>query len=278
MLRQAAEAAERMQGDDKTYLKSIIATGLGIALVDYGLPEEGLRVTARGDVLSRALGSPDLNFAQALQTAARAAAESGDLTLAKARLDEASAITARHDPAASRELANRNLVQRARIALYGGRPAEAADWLKKAGVYDLTNVPVTRFEVLDRLMVAEVRLASNDFEEARSAAQQVRTAIDQLGLGDAASRELARLDIVDGRLRLRAADARAATVFFQRALNARQRVLDPQSPLVAEALIYLAQARLAAGDSMEAQRLQREARSVLALHAGTAPRFAALLP
>ena len=46
----------------------------------------------------------------------------------------------------------------------------------------------------------------------------------------------------------------------------RQRVLDPKSPQVAEALIYLAKARRAAGDSAEAEQLLKAARVVLAAH------------
>ena len=90
-----------------------------------------------------------------------------------------------------------------------------------------------------------------NYEAARLAAQQVRTAIDQLGLGAAASREIARLDIIDGRLQLKT-DLAAATVFLRRALSERLKMLDPKSPLMAEAMIYLAAARRAAGDTAEA--------------------------
>ena len=140
----------------------------------------------------------------------------------------------------------------------------------------LLDPPRDRFQLLDRLLSAEVHLSNGDLDVARSASQQVRTGIERLGLGDAASRELARVDVIDGRLRLEQADAAGATDFFRRALSVRQRVLDPQSPQVAEALIYLAKARRAAGDSAEAEPLLKAARGVLSAHPGVAPQFAAM--
>ena len=177
-----------------------------------------------------------------------------------------SAVIARHDPQAGRELATRNQVGRARLALRANRASEAVEWLRKAGVDDLLEPPRDRFQLLDRLLSAEVHLSNGDLEVARTASQQVRTGIERLGLGDAAARELARLDIIDGRLRLEEADAAGATVLFRRALSVRQRVLDPQSPYVAEALVYLAKARRAAGDFAEAEQLLKAARVVLSAH------------
>jgi eukaryotic-like serine/threonine-protein kinase len=276
LLRQAVETARRTKGEDETYLNSTLLSGLGNALVDHGLPEEGGRSLARAVALERAGGSNDLFLAQLLLMAARASVESGDLQLASTYLDEASAVIARHDPQAGRSLATRSQVARARLALRANRASQAAEWLTKAGVNDLAGVPRSGVELLDRLLSAEVHLANRDFEAARLASQQVRTAIEQLGLGDAVSRELARLDVIDGRLRLEQADAAGATIFLRRALSVRQRVLDPQSPLVAEALIYLAKARRAAGDGAEAEQLRKAARAVLSAHPRVAPQFGAM--
>jgi serine/threonine-protein kinase len=276
LLRQAVETARRTKGEDETYLSSTLLSGLGNALVNHGLPEEGGRMVARAIALSRASGSNDLGHAQFLIMAARASVESGDLQLASTHLDEASAVIARHDPQAGRALATRIQIGRARLALRANRASEAVEWLIKAGVDDLLDPPRDRYQLLDRLLSAEVHLANGDLDVVRSASQQARTAIERLGLGDAASRELARLDVIDGRLRLDEADAAGATVSFRRALSVRQRVLDPQSPQVAEALIYLAKARRAAGDSAETEQLLKAARVVLAAHPGVAPQFASM--
>ena len=77
-------------------------------------------------------------------------------------------------------------------------------------------------------------------------------------------------------LRLEQADAAGATFFFRRALSVRQRVLDPQSPQVAEALIYLAKARRAPAITLKPEQLLKAARGVLSAHPGVASQFAAM--
>ena len=99
--------------------------------------------------------------------AARASVESGDLQLASTYLDEASAVIARHDPQAGRELATRNQIGRARLALRANRASEAVEWLRKAGVDDLLDPPRDRFQLLDRLLSAEVHLANGDLDVVR---------------------------------------------------------------------------------------------------------------
>ena len=208
--------------------------------------------------------------------AARAPTEAGDIALAISRLDEANAIIAQHEPQAAGDLLTRNQVERARVVLRANRGTEAVELLQRAGVKDAAEIPTDRNALVVRLLLAEAHLAAGNYEVARSNAQQARSAIDQLGLGEAAIREIARLDVIDGRLQLKT-NPSAATVFLRRALGLRQQVLDPKSPLVAEAMIYLAAARRAAGDTAEARQLLQAARAVLATHPAVAPQFAALL-
>ena len=276
LLRQAVETTRRTKGEDETFLNPKVLSVLGVALVDQGLAADGEPFLARAVALKKAAGRNNLALAAYLHMAARAPTEAGNIELANARLEEAGAIIAQHEPEAGRDLLKRNQVERARVSLRANRGSEADEWLQRAGYKEAVDPPTDRHQLAARLLMAEVHLSTGNFEAARLAAQQVRTAIDQLGLGEAASRERARLDIIDGRLQLKT-DVAAATVFLRRALSERLKILDPKSPLVAEAMIYLAAARRAAGDTAEAKQLLQAAREVLGAHAGVAPQFAALL-
>lgn len=275
LLREAVETARRTKGEDESFLNPKVLAVLGIALVEHGLAEEGEPMLARAVALKKAAGRNNLALAAFLHMAARAPTEAGDIALAIARLDEANAIIAQHEPPAAGDLLTRNRVERARVALRANRGTEAVEWLQHAGVKDAADIPTDRNALVVRLLLAETQLAAGNYEAARFAAQQVRSAIDQLGLGQVAIREIARLDLIDGRLQLKT-DPSAATVLLRRALGTRQQVLDPRSPLVAEAMIHLAAARRAAGDTAEARQLLQAARGVLAAHPGVAPQFAAM--
>jgi serine/threonine-protein kinase len=273
-LREAIETQRRTKGDNETYVLPKALTTLGLVLVDYGRAEEGAPLLERAVKLRR--GPNPRSLAGFLQSAARAQIEAGNLARAKTLLDEAATIIDGLKPDAARGSRNDNDCERAHLALRAEQPQQALALLQggcAGGDEPLANKNAVR----GRIFVAEAHLQGGEIDVSARMSQQARAVIERLQLGPAAVAMLARLDIIDARVLLAHGDAAGATALLRRAREARQELLDPNSPLVAEAEVWLARARRAAGDTREAAQLMRQARAALSSHAMLAPYFSHLL-
>jgi serine/threonine-protein kinase len=274
-LRQAVETQERTKGANETFRLPKALSMLGITLVDYGRAEEGAPLLERVVVLKQG-PHPNLATAAYLHLAARAQIEGGNQARALALIEQASQIIGQQDPKAAATMATRNQVERAYLAARFDRPQEALALMQGAGlVHD--DLAADRRQLVDRVMLAEVQVSSGALEAAATSSQQARAAIEHQRLGAAAAREEARLDIVDARILLAHGDAVRSTALLRQALATRLKMLDVNSPLVAEAEIWLARARRAAGDKREATSLTQQARVAISSHSQIPPYFSHLL-
>lgn len=271
-LRQAAETHLRVRGENETFNGPKYLSLLGVVLVDHGRAAEGASYLTKAIELKRAGGRNNLSLAAFLHLAARGPVEIGDPQTSLARLDEARDIIASHDPESGRDLLHRNQIERARLALRSNRAAEAVQIMRKE-LGDPQDVPQSRNDLGDRLLFAETQAHSGDLQAAAHTTQLIRSAIDELGLARAAEREIARLDVVDAKVQLSKSDLAGATESLQRAVATRQKLMDPMSPLLAEAQFELARVRQLGGSREAAARLLREAHKVLAANPAVAPQF-----
>jgi tetratricopeptide (TPR) repeat protein len=270
VLRQVLETHQRTKGDNDAYQGTQFLSLLGMILVEHGRAEAGQDFMERAIELKRSADRNNLALAAFLHLAARAPMETGDIALATAHLEEARTIIAAHDEESGRDLALRNKLERARLAFRANRPAEALQLFQEfMGAAE--DPPQTRQALMYRILLAEIQAQNGDVQAATRSSQSARDAIERLGLAKPAAREIARLDIVEGKIRLAKADADGATTLFRRALATRQALLDANSPPVAEAQLELARARKQAGDAQEAKALLRDARAIIATHRGVAP-------
>ena len=273
VLRQVLETHQRTKGENDAYQGTQFLSLLGMILVDHGRAEEGQDFMERAIELKRNADRNNLALAAFLHLAARAPMETGDMALATAHLDEARTIIAAHDEASGQDLARRNKLERARLAFRANRPAEALQLFQEVmGASE--DPPQTRQELMYRVLLAEIQAQHGDMQAADRLSQSARDAIEHLGLTRAAAREVARLDMIDGKVRLARSDAEGASTLLRRALATRQALLDASSPLVAETQLELARARKQAGDAQEAKALLRDARAIIATHRGVAPLIA----
>jgi tetratricopeptide (TPR) repeat protein len=270
VLRQVLETHQRTKGDNDAYQGTQFLSLLGMMLVEHGRAEEGQDFLERAIELKRSADRNNLALAAFLHLAARAPMETGDIALATAHLEEARTIIAAHDEESGQDLALRNKLERARLAFRANRPAEALQHFQEF-MGESADPPQTRQSLMYRILLAEIQAQNGDVQAATQSSQSARDAIERLGLTKSAEREVARLDIVDGKVRLAKSDADGAATLFQRALATRQALLDANSPPVAEAKLELARARKQAGDAQEAKALLRDARAIIATHRGVAP-------
>jgi Tfp pilus assembly protein PilF len=270
VLRQVLETHQRTKGDNDAYQGTQFLSLLGMILVEHGRAEEGQEFLERAIELKRSADRNNLALAAFLHLAARAPMETGDIALATAHLDEARTIIAAHEKESSQDLALRNKLERARLAFRANRPAEALQLFQEF-TGDSADPPQTRQALMYRILLAEIQAQNGDMQAATQSSQSARDAIERLGLAKPAEREIARLDIVEGKIQLARSAADGATTLFRRALATRQALLDANSPPVAEAQLELARARKQAGDAQEAKALLRDARAIIATHRGVAP-------
>jgi serine/threonine-protein kinase len=274
-LREAIEAQRRTKGDNETYVLPKALIILGLVLVDYGRAEEGAPLVERAVELRRG-PNPAPALAGFLQSAARAQIEAGNLARAKTLLDEAATISDGLKPDAARERRGDNDCERAHWALRAEQPQQALTLLR-GGCAGGDAPPANKNAVRGKIFVAEAHLQAGDIDAAARLSQEARAVIERLHLGPAAGTMSARLDIIDARVLLAQGDAVGATALLRRALQARQTMFDPNSPLVAESEVWLARARRAAGDTSEAAQLMQRARTALSSHAMLAPYFSHLI-
>ena len=274
LLREAAQTQQRTKGDNEAFHLPRTLSMLGVVLADYGQAEEGAEWLDRV-VRLKLQGPQNLAVAAYLNLAARVHADAGHMARAAALLDQAGRIVNQQPAASSREAVAKHHIERARWALRAAQPARALAQLTP-DIIATGAVPNSRATLGDHVFLAEVQAASGDWPAAEASARRARQAIEQLHIAPAALRENARLDVLQGRLQLTHGDAAAASALLRHALALRNDILDPQSPLRAEALAYLARARRAAGDEREAALLLSQARKALGAHPALPPSFAAL--
>ena len=274
-LRQAVDTERRTKGDSEIYVLPKALTILGLVLVDYGRAEEGAPLLEQAVELKRGpkAGIGEIGF---MQSAARAQTEAGNVVRAQTLLDEASKLIDGLKPEFARLVRADNDCERARLALRSDQPKAALALLEGHCAGDASR-PADHNAVRGRIFMAEVSLQAGDIDAAARMSREARAVFGDVSAGRASPSEIARLDTIDARVLLAQGDAAGATSLLRRAVEARQAMLDSNSPLLAESEVWLARARRAAHDEQEAKQLMQQARARLASHATLAPYFSHLM-
>ncbi len=110
-----------------------------------------------------------------------------------------------------------------------------------------------------RGIFAEALFASSLDQEALSTIAEIKTALANYNAQTAIPLLNAKMDLIEGGVKLRAGDAVGALPLLEKALAERVARLSPSSPFLAEAYLWVARAKLALGKHSEAASLFQNA-------------------
>jgi tetratricopeptide (TPR) repeat protein len=157
-------------------------------------------------------------------------------------------------------------LSKARAQLGLGRTSEAVELLR-----DLTERGPTLASAPLRAMsiqgfLAEALFANGQDADALTVVAQIRSALAVKRAASAIPLLTAKLDLIEGGVKLRAGDAANALPLLEKALTERTARLAPSSPYLAEAQLWVMRAKLALNKRAEAAALFDNAKLVRARH------------
>ncbi len=267
LLLSAKQLALKIRGASDTTHTPIALMDYGYSQAQAGVLEQGLDDIQKAIALHRSSDSQSSIFmATMLERAASPLSEMGRYAAAHAYLDEASALrmNARVKPRTSPF--NMNTRARIRLALFEGNTRMAQSLLDELFVDSDESMGVSLTLVELWLLTAEVDLASGRNIPASELALRVRAKIQSSGQGTYHAFYAIRADLVAGAAVLQDGRPAAALPLLQQTLAAREKLLAPASPRIAEAQILLAECHLALGEVGPARSLANAAAVIHALH------------
>ncbi len=276
LMEEAAATATAQGAALPDFVGAVIAAIRGLALLQEGRPDDAAPLIAIDLADARANYPRSAPLASALYAHAMLQHVRGDHAAALAALDEAAAIEADVASGAGSARANRYRLERARVLVAAGEPAQALAELERvARPRAAQHLPLVVQDVQRRIVAADALLALG---RASDAAVQARQALSQVEA--APTRRYHALLEADAAQRLgtallHAGDAAAARPLLERAVALRQRLDAPASPWLAQARVALAADLRALGDAGAALPLELAARDAAAAHTRLAAHFAA---
>jgi predicted negative regulator of RcsB-dependent stress response len=260
-----------VRGDDDPQLTAIIRLDLGRVLLMRGEYAEGERHLQRVVELFSANGQPTIN----------ARIQLGRLHTETGRFDLAARDLAGIDEAAAKTFGPGSWIHATALNRLGdlylaqGRRAEARNYFERTHreARDVEGLSPNR--AYARVGLLRLALAENDPhvpDTARALLAEIESAKTRGDMPD----EEAAAHMMLGVGLLRAGKPMDAKSHLERAVEMRARMDAPGSPLLAEARLYLAGQRLAAGADDDARRLIAEAQRALASQP-VGPQFRRLL-
>ena len=184
-----------------------------------------------------------------------------------AALAEASAILAKvgKDVGADEDVQHRSFKARAYLAL--GRAQQSVELLNDLKSDHQSFASAPNRAGLFHSYLADAQLAVGNDVEALKAVTDVRSLLASKNAGTAIPLLAAKLDLVEGAVKLRAGDAVGALPLLEKTLAEREARLSPASPFLAEAYLSVARAKLALGKRTEAASFLQKANDVRARNA-----------
>jgi tetratricopeptide (TPR) repeat protein len=149
-------------------------------------------------------------------------------------------------------LTQRNLGSIARTLDLAGRPEESLALYREVRRRRAAGGPEAPPMIPVTVSEAEVLIRLGQLDEAE---QRLKNVQKDLAAGPAGSLDAAGADVAVGRLRLAQGNAAAATEALRRAVALRERLVPPDSELLAEARCELGRALIAGGEAAEGKKL-----------------------
>jgi eukaryotic-like serine/threonine-protein kinase len=150
----------------------------------------------------------------------------------------------------------------ARTYLALGRTPQAVELLRGLVKNGPTLASAPFRAVTMRGIFAEALFASNLDQEALSTVAEIKTALANHHAQTAIPLLNAKMNLIEGGVKLRAGDAAGALPLLEKALAERVARLSPSSPFLAEAYLWVARAKLALGKRSEAASLLQKATEI----------------
>lgn len=258
----AIDTLEKSTGGSYEFQGSRELLAYGHTLLAFGnLSAAGEALKKAKDLRNRTL--PDTFFtAPVMDDLAQCLAQMGSENEAVAALEEANQILMKFGEGrgSDDEMLHRFAEARAHLAM--GRTQFALELLRylvKDGP-TLSSAPLRAIAV--REVFAEALFASSLDQEALSTVGEIKTALANHNAQTAIPLLNAKMDLIEGGIKLRAGDAASALPLLEKALAERVARLSPSSPFLAEAYLWVARARLALGKRSEAASLFQKATEV----------------
>ena len=226
-----------------------------------GRLQEAAALMAASVDVQRASGTDHLYLAACLLFLASSQRDLGRYEQALKLLDEAAAIYPARKPGEDSGVGRVLAQMRAQMLAASGRRHEAAAVFKELPHQDvgsLDGLDALR-ELLENAAIA-LELGLN--ERALAQATAARRFIQERHLGRYLRIEFGNAQLIEGRVRLRAGELDAARLALEQAVNEYTAVLDPVSPDVADAQVWLARVLLEFGQRDQARQLAALAAAV----------------
>jgi eukaryotic-like serine/threonine-protein kinase len=231
----------------------------GFTLLEFGnLAEAELALKKAKELRERA--RPNTFFsAIVMETLAPCFAQMGRDSEAEASLAEANQILLKLGKGRGSDEEMLHRFAEARTYLAMGRIPQALVLLRGLMKDGPTLASAPLRAVTMRGIFADALFASNLDQEALNTIAEIKTALTNHHAQTAIPLLNAKMDLIEGGVKLRAGDAANALPLLEKALAERQSRLSPSSPFLAEAYLWFARAKLALGKRSEAANLMQKA-------------------
>jgi tetratricopeptide (TPR) repeat protein len=259
----AVDSFEKNSGGND-FIGSARYWGYGRALLGFGNLQDA-EIALRKAKENRERTLPNTLFsARILETTAICLAEMGRAEEAYAALSTAHELLLKFGRVKGSDEQMVHQLAKARVYFVSNRSQEAIAILREIrhSGPTLSSAPVRALAI--RSLLAETLFAAGEDVESRSAVVEIRFALASKSADAAIPLLNAKLDLIDGAVKLRAGDAAGALPLLEKALTERAMRLSPSSPFLAEAYLWVARAKVALGKRDEAGTLFKKASEVRA--------------
>lgn len=249
----------------------------GRVLLEYGdfvAAEQALKKALEMRELKEQGRRHSLVAARMREVMAQCLAEMGRAEEADAMLASANEIIAKfvHDPSDAGKSAGGSgsdeellhQLSKARVQLGLGRTKEAVEMLRDLAVRGPTLTSAPLRSILIRGFLAEALFANGQDRDALAVIAEIKSALLVKRVTSAIPLLNAKMNLIEGGVKLRAGDAANALPLLEKALVERTARLSPSSPYLAEAQLWAVRAKLALNKRAEAATLFDNAKLVRA--------------
>ncbi|MBS1858124.1 MAG: serine/threonine protein kinase [Acidobacteria bacterium] len=266
ILGDAVDLAVHTLGPDEFFHTPMVRDGYGIHLLRYGRTEEGVAMLALAEQgRLRGHGRDSHDFINTMEWMASGETDLGHYRKAEDILAEAAGIRSRLSPSSPAEITD-SLLSRAGLLVATGRARDAGELLARSP-FEPHPAQISYGWLDIALARAEAELARGRPDAAIALAHEVRTRIQDAGLGDYLKRWEARAALVEGKALLFSGRNSSALPLLERATVLGRDVFDPErSPLMADSQVALAKCLVTVGRPGEARPLLARARGIHATH------------
>jgi serine/threonine protein kinase/tetratricopeptide (TPR) repeat protein len=271
LLQNAFDTQQRVRGDEDPHLTAVIRLDLGRVLLMRGEYTEGERHLQRVVELWRISGAPVVNPRIQL---ARLHTEQGRFDLAAKDLEALEESAIKFHGAGSWMHATA-LNRQGDLHLAQGQLREAQNFFDRTDkeAKDMPGMSPNRaYARAGLLRIALIRRDPRAVDLGRDLLARIESATARQDMPD----EEAAANMLLGAALMNAGDLRQAQPYLEKAVEMRARMDAPESPLLAEARLYLAQQRIHAGVRTDARELLALAAQALDAHP-VGPRYQRLL-